>query len=152
MAFGTLEDLEGAFDLMIFPEPFARFGSVLKACVAEAESGSPTPIVVTGTLEGGETPKLIVRDVITLAEAEEKLASKLRLRVTAGEATRDRLTALRGVLRAHPGECRVTVHLTIPGESETVLALGDPGGVRPVPDLLRDVDALFGRPVTELTL
>jgi DNA polymerase-3 subunit alpha len=152
MAFGTLEDLEGAFDLTIFPEPFARLGALLKANVAEAETGSPTPILVTGTLEAGETPKLLVRDVITLAGAEEKLASKLRLRVMAGEATRDRLLALRRVLKAYPGECSVTVHLTIPGESETVLALADPGGVRPVPDLLRDVDALFGRPVTELSL
>ncbi|MCC6642067.1 MAG: DNA polymerase III subunit alpha [Deltaproteobacteria bacterium] len=152
MAFGTLEDLEGAFDLTVFPEPFARLGATLKTCIADAEAGRPTPIIVTGTLEGGDTPKLIVRDVIRLAEAEEKLASKLRLRFLAAEATPDRLTALRRVLKTHPGECSVTVHLTIPGESETVLALGDCGGVRPVPDLLRDVDALFGRPVAELSL
>jgi DNA polymerase-3 subunit alpha len=152
MAFGTLEDLEGSFDLTIFPEPYARLGATLKANVAEGETGSPTPIVVTGSLEAGDTPKLIVRDVITLADAEEKLASRLRLRVLASEATRDRLTALRRVLKAYPGECSVTVHLMIPGESETVLSLGDPPGVRPVPELLRDVDALFGRPVTEVKL
>ncbi len=152
MAFGTLEDLEGAFELTIFPEPYARFGALLKRCLAGAEAGDPVPVLVTGTLEAGEPPKLIVRDVIALADAEEKLASKLRLRVVANEATRDRLTALRGVLSAYPGECSVTLHVTIPGESETVLALGDPGGVRPVPDLLREVDALFGRPVTDLPL
>jgi DNA polymerase-3 subunit alpha len=152
MAFGTLEDLEGAFDLTIFPEPYARLGPILKTCVANAETGDPTPILVTGGLEAGDTPKLLVRDVITLAQAEEKLASKLRLRVMASEATRDRLTALRGVLEGYPGECSVTLHLTIPGESETVLALCAPGGVRPVADLLRDLDALFGRPVTDLSL
>ncbi len=152
MSFGTLEDLEGAFDLTIFPEPYARYGALLKANVAEAEAGSPTPILVTGTLEAGETPKLLVRDVVTLRDAEEKLASRLRLRMRASEATRDRLTALRRVLEAYPGDCSVNVILTIEGESETVLALGEPAGVRPVPDLLRDVDALFGRPVTELSL
>ena len=152
MAFGTLEDLEGAFDLTIFPETYARLGPILKACVADAESGDPTPILVTGGLEAGDTPKLLVRDVITLAQAEEKLASKLRLRVMASEATRDRLTALRRVLEGYPGECSVTLHLTIPGESETVLALCAPGGVRPVAGLLRDLDALFGRPVTDLSL
>ena len=152
MAFGTLEDLEGAFDLTVFPEPFARLGSVLKSCIAEAEAGRPVPILVTGTLEAGDTPKLLVRDVITLAEAEEKLASKLRLRVLAAEATADRLTALRRVLKSHPGDCAVAVHVTIPGESETVLELGEDDGVRPVADLLRDVDALFGRPVAEVSL
>jgi DNA polymerase-3 subunit alpha len=152
MAFGTLEDLEGAFDLTIFPEPYSRLGALLKSNVAEGETGNPTPILVTGALEAGDTPKLLVRDVITLADAEEKLASKLRLRVLVSEATRDRLTALHRVLKAFPGECNVTLHLTIPGESETILSLTDPAGVRPVPELLRDLDALFGRPVTELSL
>jgi DNA polymerase-3 subunit alpha len=152
MAFGTLEDLEGAFDLTLFPEPWARLGSLLKTCVAEGETGSPRPLLVTGSLEKGDTPKLLVRDVVTLADAEEKLASQLALRVLAAEATRDRLVALRRVLRAYPGECGVLLHLQIPGKSETVLAVADPAGVRPVPELLREVDALFGRPVAEVTL
>lgn len=152
MAFGTLEDLEGSFDLTVFPEPFARLGSILKSCLAEGEAGRPLPILVTGTLEAGDTPKVLVRDIITLADAEERLASRLQLRVLATEATPDRLTALRRVLKAYPGECSVTVHLTIPGESETVLALGEGDAVRPVADLLRDVDALFGRPVAEISL
>jgi len=74
------------------------------------------------------------------------------LRVVASELTRDRLLALRGVLESHPGDCAVVLRLTLPGESESVLALPDAKGVRPVEPLLRDIDALFGRPVTELAL
>ena len=46
----------------------------------------------------------------------------------------------------------MVVHLLIPGESETLLALGGARGVDAGPGLLREVDALFGRPVSELSL
>ena len=31
MAFATLEDMTGSFDLVIFSEPFAQYGSLLRA-------------------------------------------------------------------------------------------------------------------------
>ena len=74
------------------------------------------------------------------------------MRVTEPEVNRDRMAALRNVLCTHPGECPVFVHITIPGESETILSVGDLQGVDPNESLQRDVDALFGRPVTERTL
>jgi DNA polymerase-3 subunit alpha len=151
MAFATLEDLEGGFDLVIFAEPYARLGSLLRGALLQ-DGSEPAPILVSGNLEAGDTPKILLRDAVSLADAEEKLASQLVLRVVAGELTRDRLLALRRVLESHPGDCSVVLRLTVPGESESVLALPDARGVRPVEALLRDVDALFGRPVTELAL
>ena len=117
----------------------------------DGESG-PKPVLVSGTLETGDPPKILVRDVIELERAEEKLANRLRVRIRAEEATADRLTALRGLLQARPGECGVTLHVVIPDESETVLQISAVRGVRPDPALRRDVDELFGRAVTELTL
>jgi hypothetical protein len=75
----------------------------------------------------------------------------VRVHVTllAEEATRDRLLALRSLLRAHAGDCDVVLHLRIPGESETLLALP---GVDASPGLLGEIDTLFARPVAELHL
>jgi DNA polymerase-3 subunit alpha len=152
MAFAKLEDMEGSFDLVLFQEPYAKCGSLLKASTnGEGEEG-PRPLLVTGTLESGDPPKILVRDVVELERAEEKLASALRVRIRAEEATADRLTALRRLLEARPGECGVTLHVVIPEESETVVAISAIRGVRPDPALRRDVDALFGRNVTELAL
>ena len=40
MAFATLEDLEGSFDLVIFAEPYTQYETVLKtALAAEGEGG-----------------------------------------------------------------------------------------------------------------
>jgi DNA polymerase-3 subunit alpha len=152
MAFATLEDLEGAFDLVVFSEPYARFGSVLKSAMQAEEGEGPQPVLVGGTLEGGDPPKVLVRDVLLLDRAEEKLASRLRVRIRSEEATHDRLTALANLLRAQPGDCAVTLHVVIPDESETVIAIPSIRGVRPDDALRRDLDGLFGRAVTDLAL
>ena len=148
MGFGTLEDLEGAFDLVIFPEPYERLRELLKRC---RDDEHPVPLLVSGSLEAGDTPKIMVRDALELAHARERLASRLCLRVVAGELSRDRLVALRRVLEQHRGDCAVWLHLVIPGESETVLALPDARGVEASDALLRELDALFGRRVADLS-
>jgi len=149
MAFGTLEDLEGSFDLVFFAEPYERLRELLKRCV---EGEHPEPLVVTGTLEAGETPKILVRDALELVHAEERLARRLSLRVVAADLSRDRLVALRKLLGRYRGDCAVWVQLLIPGQSETVLALPDRLGVEPSDALLEELRALFGRPVASFEL
>jgi DNA polymerase III subunit alpha len=151
MAFGALEDLEGAFELVIFPEPYREQRELLRRAHAAGTSGGDLPVLVFGTLEGVDPPRVLLREVIELARAEERLASHVRVRVHAAEATRDRLVALGGVLARFPGDCSVRLHLMIPGESETVLALPETRGVEPSQALLRAIDGLFGRPVAEVS-
>ena len=63
-----------------------------------------------------------------LEDAESNLAARLRIRVEAAEATRDRMLALRRMLEAHSGDCAALLHLLIPGE-HPVLTVGElPGG------------------------
>jgi DNA polymerase-3 subunit alpha len=151
MAFATLEDMNGTFDLVVFSEPFARYGSLLKSAAADETGAGPRPLLVTGTLEAGETPKILVRTVLDLDHAEEKLSTQMRIRLSAEEATRDHLTALKGMLQRHPGECEVVLQILIPDESETCLLLQDLE-VRPNDELRNEVNGLFGRIVTELEL
>jgi hypothetical protein len=53
------------------------------------------------------------------------------------------------MLESQRGDCPVFVHITIPGESETVLAVGRIRGVDPSDGLRRQLDSLFGRAVSE---
>jgi DNA polymerase-3 subunit alpha len=106
--------------------------------------------VVSGELEAGETPKILVREVVALDRAEERFSSRLCLRVPADEATRDRLTALRGLLERNRGECAVELRVVVPGQSETIVSLPGTLGIRPDERLRQEVDALFGHCVTEL--
>jgi DNA polymerase-3 subunit alpha len=152
MAFATLEDLEGSFELVVFAEPFARLRPLLKESVAPPPGQTPVPLVLAGTLEGGDPPKLLVRDAFRLPEAAQKLSAQVRVRILDREATRDRLLALRRVLDAHSGDCGLLLHLVIPGESETVVALPNGRGVEPSDGLLREIDTLFGRAVADRLL
>jgi len=153
MAFGTLEDLAGSFDLVIFADPYARLREVLKkASAADSEGGRAMPLLVSGTLESLDPPKVLVRDAFELEDAESNLAAQVRIRVAASEATRDRMLALRRLLEAHAGDCGVLLHLLIPGESETVMAVSGDRGVDPSDELIEAVNGLFGRRVAELDL
>jgi len=154
MAFGSLEDQEGSFELVIFSEPYLRHRELLRRSLTSgAEPGQPVlPVVVSGTLESTDPPKILLREVCELERAEEWLATRLHIRIPAQEASRDRLLALRAVLESHPGDCEVWLHLLIPGESETVMALPEPRWVEPSPTLERELNGLFGRPVTEVGL
>jgi DNA polymerase-3 subunit alpha len=152
MAFGTLEDLHGSFDLVIFSEPFTQFGSLIKRAIEGDGETGPIPLLVTGTLEAGDSPKILVRDVLELERAEEKLSTQLQVTVRDDEASPDRLRALRDLLEKNRGECAVVVRLVIPGESETILSLNSAPAVRANAALLADVDGLFGRCVTELSI
>jgi DNA polymerase-3 subunit alpha len=151
MGFAELEDLEGVFDLVVFSEPHAQFGSLMKSAIEGTEETGPVPLLVSGTLEAGDPPKILVRQVLPLDRAEERLSKQLDVTVIADEATPDRLTALRDLLQSHRGECEVIVRLLIPGESETLMTLNGAPGVRASAALLADIDGLFGRRVTELS-
>jgi len=152
MGFATLEDLEGSFELVIFSEPYEANSALLKRAKSGDDGEGPLPLLVSGTLEEADSPKILVRDIIPLAQAEEKLAGMLRVKMIEHEISRDRLDALVKVLSSHPGDCPVVIHVLIPEESETTVSVGAVRGVRATPEMCRDVDALFGRKVTELGL
>nr|MDJ0788114.1 DNA polymerase III subunit alpha [Myxococcota bacterium] len=152
MGFGTLEDLEGVFELVIFPEAYAQSRELLRRGLGDETEGRPVPLLVSGTLESAEPAKILIREIHELERAEESLAAQLHIQLQADEASRDRLSALKSVLGAHPGDCAVQVHLFIPGESETVLALPGRRGVDASEALMKDLDGLFGRRVAELSL
>jgi DNA polymerase-3 subunit alpha len=150
MGFATLEDLEGSFELVIFSEPFNQHLALLRTAIDGGEDGDgPVPLLITGSLESGDPPKILVRDILRLADAEEVLAARLQIALVEADVTHDRMLALKRVLGSHAGECEVLVHVTIPGESTTVLSLGDARGVKATDELCREVDTLFGRPVSE---
>jgi len=85
-------------------------------------------------------------------QAAERLASRFHIALTAAEASRDRLLALRRALGDHRGDCPVLLHVRVPGESETVIALSEGWSVDPNESLLQELDALFGRRVAERVL
>ncbi len=150
MAFATIEDLEGSFELVIFSDAYEAASPLLAQAKSGGGEGGPVPLLVQGTLEEGDPPKVLVREIHRLEDAEERLAGTLRVRMVERDINPDRMAALRRVLSTHPGDCPVVIHVLLPGESETTLSVGAVRGVRASDEMCKDVDALFGRQVTEL--
>jgi len=135
---------------LIFPAVFSAHLELLQRARGGSEDDSgPIPLVVQGKLEAAEPPRIVVRDILELKDAEQKLAVTMRVRLLEAELGRDRMLTLRKLLEAHPGDCGVNVHITIPGESETVLSVGGIRGVDASDALCRELDALFGRAVVD---
>jgi len=152
MAFATLEDLEGSFDLVIFAEPYGRLRTLLRGALEPEPGKPPQPLLVTGTLESGDPPRLLVRDAFLVDEAEERLATRLRVELLESEASEDRVTALAALLREHPGDCAIQLVLRVPGQSETWIALPEALAVDATDACVGAINSLFGRSVAELEL
>ncbi|MGA9040670.1 MAG: DNA polymerase III subunit alpha [Terriglobales bacterium] len=87
---GTLEDMLGTVEMVVFPDAYRKLGDKVKLEV---------PVLVRGGLrvEEGSNPKLMVNDIQPLEEAKVPLPRSLRIRIpveAANEATVDDLHQL----------------------------------------------------------
>ncbi|MCI0356820.1 MAG: DNA polymerase III subunit alpha [Acidobacteria bacterium] len=134
---GTLEDLAGSVDLLVFPEAYRRLGEALKLDV---------PMLVRGgvRLEEGVGVKFTVSEITPLAQAQPKLPRSLRIRIpleTASEATID---ALEAVCRERPGDAKVLFDVERPGDFMVVME-AEGYNVRPDRAFIARVEELCGR-------
>lgn len=152
MAFITLEDLDGFAEVIVLPEIFKKASHLF--------SGDE-PILVKGVLdlgedgkdEGGEeegsgnkTPKkgakIVASEIISLTQAKEKAVKSVHFKLSSIGLTKDHLTKLKELLDEYGGNCSAFLHISVPNQGETVIALHD--GVSPSPALEEGVEKLLG--------
>jgi DNA polymerase-3 subunit alpha len=133
-ATATLEDLEGAIEVLFFPATYAQ-------CMSQVIDDAI--VVVRGRLDRREeVPKLIAMEVsvpdISVGETGPFVVSILEARCVPPVVDR-----LKEVLRTHPGP--TDVHLRLQSGNRTkVLKLDDKLRVKPSPSLLADLKQLLG--------
>jgi DNA polymerase-3 subunit alpha len=134
MAFATLEDMEGAVELTIFPETFRQSAAHLKSGV---------PLLVRGKVEGSPgSRKLLAEDVRPLGEAAAAAPAPASCRVRVGTVGADGLRALRALCDEHPGPVPLFVHLQVDGAEVVVRSRSV--GVRPSSAFVAAVEGLLG--------
>ena len=134
---GTLEDMLGSIEMIVFPEAYRKLGDKVKLEV---------PVLVRGGLrvEEGVNPKLTVNEVTPIEEATVPLPRTLRIRIpleTANETTIDELHAL---FRQRKGEAKVLFDVERQGDFMVVM---EAEGYNVLPDrsFLARVEELCGR-------
>ncbi|MCF8032700.1 MAG: DNA polymerase III subunit alpha [Desulfarculaceae bacterium] len=144
MAFVSLEDLKGTVEVICFPDCFAK---------AEEHLSGDEPLLVKGTVDKDERGvKVKATSVEPLSSASQTRTTRLRLKLEATGLTREKLVLLRQELDKHPGACRVSLHLRVPGKGVATLALPGQYRVAADPKLIDAVNQLFGHPVVEPVL
>ncbi|MGH8984022.1 MAG: DNA polymerase III subunit alpha [Acidimicrobiia bacterium] len=134
MATFVLEDLGAAMEVMVFPKTMTGYGHLLE---------DDAIICVKGRLDlRDDAPKLICMD-ITRPELVLDGGPPVRLRVKLGALSPQKVDRLKQLLREHPGESPVYVHLDRP-ERTTVLQLADDFLVDSSNGLYAELRILFG--------
>jgi DNA polymerase-3 subunit alpha len=150
MAFVTLEDLEGFVEVIVFADIFKRASHLF--------SGDE-PILVKGVLDLGEEgkdegeeesgkrsprkgAKIVASEVVSLTQAKEKAVKEVHFKLSSVGLTRDHLLSLKELFEKYGGNCIAFLHISVPGQGETVIALHD--GVSPSPALEEGVEKILG--------
>jgi DNA polymerase-3 subunit alpha len=134
MATFVLEDLGAALEVMVFPKTMTSYGHVLE---------EDAIVCVKGRLDlRDDDPKIIAMEV-TQPELVLDGAPPVRVRVKRAALTNEKVEDLKQVLRAHPGDAPVYIHLEGPDRT-TVLQLADDFLVDSSNGLYADLRVLLG--------
>jgi DNA polymerase-3 subunit alpha len=150
-----LEDRTGFVEVIVWPDLYRR---CMETLVLD------DPILVRGRLEAGEERvQLIANEVTQLAQASDRILPTLLLGTTSKktenggrvhfhlhcpEVTSEELGKLHQTLLKYPGPCTVFLHLFMPDKGETVIELPAHLKVASAPELLGELERLFGSRIT----
>ena len=137
MAFLTLEDEDGAVEVIAFPDALKAAEPLLKP---------DAPLLVTGTVDVGDSEtKLKAVKIESLTDVRKRLVRTVTVRFTSTGLTLADMARLKDTLAAHPGPCAVRLAIRVPGTVEATLAAAPDLTVAADDAMVRDVERLLGR-------
>ncbi|MBM4084830.1 MAG: DNA polymerase III subunit alpha, partial [Planctomycetes bacterium] len=137
MITGEIEDMEGTTRFIMFKEQVAKFKDIVK----------PDAILfLRGGVDTVQSPSIRVADVIPIENAYERLTGRVTIKLSAGAdagLSEERLTALRDLLAAHPGQCPVFLEMEAENR-RTLIRVGQRLAVLPSQKFSAAVSNLLG--------
>ncbi len=131
MAVFELEDLESSMEVMVFPRTMTEHGHKLT---------DDAIVIVTGRINGNDdVPNLFAQSIDVVDTTELGASKPLRLRIRPNGLESDTIDRLRDLLRNHPGESPVYLHL-----GNQVLQLPDDTRVDTQGGLVAELRVLLG--------
>jgi DNA polymerase-3 subunit alpha len=136
MATFVLEDLTGKIEVVAFPESYAKHGTYLR----EGQL-----VWVKGKYMGEEDNRRIsLSQAMPLAEAFEKQAKRVVIRIFLPGLEEATLSELKAILDSHEGKCPAYFELETPHSYRLVAQSAEVQRVTPTEDLIKKVEALLG--------
>jgi DNA polymerase-3 subunit alpha len=136
MAAFFLEDLSGRIEVIAFPEAFRKNFDHLH---------EDRLVWIKGKFIGeGDSRKVQLNFVMPLADAFQKLAKRMVIRVFIPGLEETILDEVKDVLARHPGECPVFFELETPHAYRVVAQSVEVDGVLPSEELTKTIKSLLG--------
>ncbi len=136
MATFFLEDLTGKIEVVAFPDCFGKYGQYLR----EGQL-----VWIKGKYMGEEDNRRIsLSQAMPLAEAFEKQAKRLVVRIFLPGLEEATLAELKTILDGYEGRCPVVFELETPRAYRLVAQSAEVQKVTPSEDLLKKIEALLG--------
>jgi DNA polymerase-3 subunit alpha len=134
---GTLEDMTGSVDLIVFPEAFRRLGDKVRLEV---------PVLVRGgvRVEEAGSPKVMVSEITPLEQAQPRLPRSVRIRVPLETASEQTIEALHALCVERRGQAKVLFDLERSGDFMVVME-AEGYNVQPDRRFIARVEELCGR-------
>lgn len=135
MAFVDMEDLYGTVEVVVFPNIYERFGSLVD---------EDTIVSITGSInfKEGEMPKLLAEEIVdlkSLASVPDAPEGLVKIKLPAGD-TNEMLKRIRNVMLAHRGRYQAIIYMPQGGSFRTEKELW----VEPDTDFRRSVTDIVG--------
>ena len=138
MAVLALEDMEGAVEVVVFPDLYQKHEALL--------SMPDVALLVGGKMEvGEERPKLIAEQIVPLEEARERRAQGVTIQMRTVGLEEDTLRRLRQILERFRGDCPLTLELHHPQAYRVTLRVEPDLRLGPNRELTESVEDLLGK-------
>lgn len=136
MAFVTMEDMHGSFEMTVFPNLYASASHLLEV---------DTAILVDGQIQKDEKSiNLLSNHMVPIQKAEETWTVSIHIKLDITTTSRMQLETLHDVFQNHPGTCQTHIHIQDPEKTEAVIALPEYLQLQPRESLRKEVNACLG--------
>ena len=143
MAFVTVEDMQGATEVVVFSTVYATASPLLT---------EDNPILLEGRIQKDEkSVKILADKIVSIDKAEETWTASIHLNLEVMRTDRAVLESLRNLLKVHTGSCTAFIHLKNPEDVEAVIALPESLKLKAGRALKKEVEGLLGYKVLETT-
>jgi DNA polymerase-3 subunit alpha len=132
----TLEDLEGAVQVLCINESYDRYRDLLVQ--------GQTIFVVGEVNTGDDRPKLFPQEIIPLADAPRRFTKQVHLRLHTAHLSPESMEAVRDLVARHPGKCPLLLALRRPTGEIIFIETHEKFSVTPSKELQKEADELFG--------
>ena len=142
MAVFMLDDVGGAVEVVVFPETFSKFGSLVE---------SDAMLLVRGKLErDDESARIVSTELMPIASLKERTTREVVIHLGQALQGRPTLEALAELLSRHRGDRRVLLELDVKGPPPMRVRADVAQRVRPSEKLVAEVEQICGTGTVEL--